>query len=174
MHFCWNLLGPTIKLFLTVHCSRVLAAFQGGATKKIKRLCIRRDMIITPLRFTLLFMHLMLLNFSGGLSKSDKNLESVLKRSIYKPPSNFCTAQLIPEAGCRALWFLPAPSLALVEREVSDGVVGVALVVNVGHLLERSAAWKDKETGLNSTDIFISATIMLFWKWRIKKLKGTF
>ena len=49
-----------------------------------------------------------------------------------------------PEACCCALGLLPAPTLALVEREVADGVVGVAGVVHVRHLLEGGATCKGR------------------------------
>ena len=44
------------------------------------------------------------------------------------------------EGGGLALWLLPAPALALVQRQVADGVVGLPLVVQVSQLLERHAA----------------------------------
>ena len=44
------------------------------------------------------------------------------------------------EGGGLALGLLPAPALALVQRQVADGVVGLPLVVQVSQLLERHAA----------------------------------
>ena len=89
--------------------------------------------------------HVVLVEGPERRGRGVDGLGPVLEQADRLLPARVERVDRKAEAGRLALGLLPAPALALVQAQVPDGVVGLARVVDVRHLQERSPTWGKRE-----------------------------